>query len=260
MTPELAYDAINHAIDHAIGPVSVMVGANMCDIDLSRIRPSTHLTIEWADDNEGVVPMMHRLWERSRDSPFAGTEDLLAFIHDDLQILERGWDERVKARFAATPECDVVGFVGGTGIGASDIYRSPYRMIQLGRHNVHSNMTNAEAHGRRTNTEMRLATADGCALVVRRSFLDRLTGWSWWHEVNHGYDNAVACMLRRYGREMWLVPVSMAHPSPLKLSGVHRNPEAAKRYDERFGGDTAVHARAHTRLYEEYRDVLPFQV
>jgi hypothetical protein len=108
---------------------------------------------------------------------------------------------------------------------------------------------------------MRIATADGCALVVRRSFLDRHGGWSpWWPEVNHGYDNALACMLRREGREMWLVPVTFRHPSAVKLSGRFRNAVASQQYQEQFGGDAHVHAVAHQRLYDTFRDVLPFHV
>lgn len=190
-------------------------------------------------------------------------DDILCFIHDDCRILEHGWDGRVISIMSTQPDCDCIGLVGGTGIGADDIYKTPYRMIQLGRHNVHSAMVDAEAHGKRATGPMRIATADGCALFVRRSFLDQLGGWStWWPEANHGYDNALACMLRRANRAMWLLPVVFQHPSQLKLNlpPEFRNERGAQRYVERFGQDHEVHAKAHQRLYDTFRDVLPFHV
>ena len=145
----------------------------------------------------------------------------------------------------------------GTGIGAHDIYKIPYELIQLARHNVHSALVDAEVHGYRAHGPMRIATADGCALIMRRSFLDQIGGWSWWPEVNHGYDNAIACMLRRHGRQLWLLPVVFAHPSLLKLYGGHKNDAGAARYAERFGD---CYTRAHWQLYDTFRDVLPFHV
>lgn len=275
MTPELAYDAANHAIDHAAGPIEVWVAANCCEIERSRIKPCARLEVIKFGDNEGVVPAMHRLWESARlpggplidgKVSFAiddGRDDILCFIHDDCRILEYGWDGRVVSIMSTQLDCDCIGLVGGTGIGADDIYKTPYRMIQLGRHNVHSAMVDAEAHGRRASGPMRIATADGCALFVRRSFLDQIGGWtSWWPEANHGYDNGLACMLRRHGRAMWLLPVVFQHPSSLKLKlpPEFRNDRGAQRYVERFGHDHEVHARAHERLYEMFRDVLPFHV
>lgn len=277
MTPELAYDAANHALDRATGPIDLMVVGNCCRFDSMRfrLRDGDGLAIREFLDNEGVVPAMDELWRMTRERRYGlsshariedrpdGRDDIMCFIHDDCRILEHGWDGRVVSIMSTQPDCDCIGLVGGTGIGADDIYRSPYQTIQLGRHNVHSAMVDAEAHGRRATGPMRIATADGCALFVRRSFLDQLGGWSsWWPEPNHGYDNALACMLRRHGRAMWLLPVVFEHPSSLKLSlpPEFRNEIGARRYDERFGGDQKVHADAHRRLYETFRDVLPFHV
>lgn len=265
MTPELAYDAANMAILNSVGPVELLVAANCCHVDPSKIRPSssgTPHTVLRFDESKGVVPAMHELWRTAFESGHDGYDDILCFIHDDCRILEAGWDGRVVSIFSTQPNADCIGLVGGTGIGADDIYRTPYQMIQLGRHNVHSAMVDAEKHGRRAHGPMKLATADGCALFVRRSFLDRLGGWStWWPEPNHGYDNALACMLRRHGRDMWLLPLVFEHPSQLKLSGVYPpDPRSLASYARQFGTDQEVHAKAHQRLYDTFRDVLPFHV
>jgi hypothetical protein len=268
MTPELAYQAANHAISNAEGEVEVWIGANSCHIDKSRIGPlksglPADVHVVFSEDNEGVVPMMHMLWDQIPRSGYSmGEDDIFCFIHDDCLLLEKNWDGRVVSIFSTQPSGDCIGLVGGTGIGAEDIYKTPYRTIQLGRHNVHSAMVDAESHGRRATGPMKLATADGCALFVRRSFLDKLGGWAWWPEPNHGYDNALACMLRRHGRDMWLLPLVFQHPSPLKLAlpEEFKNKHAAERYVARFGQDHEVHERAHRRLYDTFRDVLPFHV
>lgn len=257
MIPELLYDAANLAIDNAEGPIELMVAANMCKIDRSRIHPCADVYVEEYDDNEGVVPPMHNLWRHANESGGDARDDILVFIHDDCQILERGWDGRIISVMSTQPNCDGIGLVGGTGIGAADIYRVPYETIQLGRHNVQSALVDAEVHGHRASGPMLLATADGCALIMRRSFLDQLGGWAWWPEANHGYDNAIACMLRRHGKQLWLVPIRFAHPSLLKLHGGHKNEHAAIRYGERFGD---CYGRAHRHLYDMFRDVLPFHV
>jgi len=257
MIPELLYDAANLAIDNASGPVSLMVGANMCKIDRSRIHPCDDVYVEEYEDNEGVVPPMHNLWQAAAKSGHDGRDDILVFIHDDCQILEKGWDGRIVSVMSTQPLCDGIGLVGGTGIGAHDIYQRPYELIQLARHNVHSALVDAHVHGAYASGPMLLATADGCALIMRRSFLDQLGGWSWWKEANHGYDNAISCMLRRHGRQLYLVPIRFAHPSLLKLYGGHKNDVAAARYAERFGD---CYTRAHRQLYDEFRDVLPFHV
>ncbi len=259
MIPELAYDAANLAIDNANGEIRVMIAANMCSIDRSRIHPCEGLYVEEYADNEGVVQPMHNLWRATHHwAPCAeGRQDILVFIHDDCQILEKGWDDRIRNVMESQPLCDCIGLVGGTGIGAHDIYQTPYELIQLARHNVQSALVDAEVHGHRASGPMLLATADGCALIVRRSFMDTLGGWNWWPEANHGYDNALACMLRRHGRQLWLVPIKFAHPSLLKLYGGHKNDAAAARYGERFGD---CYTRAHRALYDMFRDVLPFHV
>jgi len=268
MTPELLYDAVDHAVSRASSPVGLSVYQNFCSVSQSVLREkdkvSDCLVLEQWDLrtettpptrlNGGVVPAMTKLWEH------AGDADILFYIHDDCRILEQGWDDRIRRRFEQSPNCDAVGLVGGTGIGAEKIYRLDYAPIQLARHNVWSNMTNAEANGRRRTDDMRIATADGCALAVRRSFLDAHGGWSWCPTANHGYDNGLACMLRRHGKEFWLVPLAFEHPSSLKFSGVPANQQAIESYAATYGSDHSNWERAHRWLYDEFRDVLPFHV
>jgi len=261
-TPELLYHTANLAIKNATGEVHLMVAANYgCEIDAARVSPCASVRIEASEDNDGVVPPMHVLWQQARLLGGEPREEILVYIHDDCEILEKGWDDRVRNIMGSQPLCDCIGIIGGTGIGADDIYQVPYETIQLARHNVQSNMVDAEVHGHRTTGPMLIATADGCALMVRRSFLDEVGGWSWWSEENHGYDNALACMLRRRGRQLWLLPLVSRHPSLLKSNipepSRSRTQRANLRAAERFGD---VYTRAHRHLYDEFRDVLPFRV
>lgn len=96
--------------------------------------------------------------------------DIIACLHDDLLIQQYAWDLTVKHFFYAHPRCGLVGFGGGTGLGAGDIYQTPYNPMQLARQDFVSNMQDAEAHGRRGLVPERVACLDGFSQIGRREF------------------------------------------------------------------------------------------
>lgn len=186
----------------------------------------------------------------------SGDADILAYIHDDVQIYERGWDTRVLREFD-DPTVAVVGFGGGTGLGTPGIYKTPYRLQQLARSNYMSNVRDAEVHGARFTGERDVAVLDGFCLIVRKSFLDLIGGWPTNKLMFHMYDAFVCCMARRHGYRVRLVGVDCMH-----FGG---RTSTQRPYNEwlsdKFGKtDSDVHREAHEWCYEEFRDVLPFDV
>jgi hypothetical protein len=116
-------------------------------------------------------------------------------------------------------------------------------------------MDGAEIHGFRYQGDREAASPDGFSIIVRRSLLDRIGGWSWFPFVHHAYDYAIACQARRHKMKCWLIGVHVKHWGGKTACGpIHQ--EMAKK----FGGDTKVHADAHRFIYDQFRDVLPFQV
>ena len=135
---------------------------------------------------------------------------VLAFIHDDVEIYEDGWDERVLREFDE-PTVGVVGFGGATGLGTPGLYKTPYRLQQLARTNYASNVTDAEVHGSRFTGERDVAVLDGFSMIVRRELLDKVGGWPVDHLAFHCYDTWLCCMARRHGYRTRLVGVRCHH-------------------------------------------------
>ena len=241
---------------------------NGCEIKPSYVKGFRQHRIESLPENIGVPAGMHRLWELAKDvSSVPANEQVIVYLHDDLRILEKGWDNRVKAAFARDASVQLAGFSGTTGLGHGDIYKTPYHLTQLSRQGplLSNLLLHAEFHGQRTTAEQLVAFVDGFSLLLRRSFLDQLNGWSWWppEHVHHAYDYGIACQVKRHGGKALLIPVLCDHgtPDPIthgRHAGTSMNPlfqDLVKKY----GGNEAVHAAGHRFVYDTFRDVLPIR-
>lgn len=256
-TPELFLDAAEHALSRATGEVVLVGVGNGCELP---IPPKAQRAIcTFSRENKGVPWALNELYTLSgRAQPdTVDANDLLVYIHDDFRILEQGWDERVKRVFVRDPKCGLAGFGGATALGGDEIYRAAYEVHQLGRRDFWSNMRGAEAHGNRTTVERPIVFTDGQSMIVRRSLLDKIQGWSWWpfHLVHHAYDYGIACMARRHGYTAWLVPCDVEHRGGLTACG-----PVYQKLAQAHGGDAAVHAASHRFVYETFRDVLPLRL
>lgn len=185
------------------------------------------------------------LMESYQEGYRKATGDILAFIHDDVEITESGWDERVLREFE-DPQVGVVGFGGAVQHGSDDIYKVPYKLAQLGRFGYKSNMKDAEIHGERFKGECDVATIDGFSIVVRRSLLDSVGGWPVGTPVGYiGYDYWITLNAKRFGYKTRLVGVECHHLGG--LTAVKAGVTAAPNH----------HAEAHQYLYDSFADVLP---
>lgn len=258
-TPELFACAVDHASRHARGDFDIVAFGNGCDLSdvIGALDARRPVEYRQTDDNKGVPYALHELWKLAAADPTPAHEHIVAYIHDDVDLMEDGWDQRVLCCFQAHPECGLVGFGGATALGGDEIYKAAYEIHQLGRRNFYSNMVGAEIHGERRIDEMPIVFTDGFSMILRRSLLDKISGWSWWpfDLVHHAYDYGIACQARRHGFSAWLVPCAVNHKGGMTATrAVHQ--EMAKRY----GGDSAVHAAAHLFVYDQFRDVYPLRL
>jgi hypothetical protein len=170
-------------------------------------------------------------------------EDIIAMIHDDVEIFERGWDARVLKEFD-DPTVGLVGFGGGLGLGTADLYQPPYEIRKFARQHFMSNMRSAEIHGHRFVGERDVAVFDGFAIFARRSILEKWGGWPVGTPVNYFmYDNLISCETKRQGFRSRLVAVDCEHYGGRSPSIINEDIEAA-----------------HLWLFQNYGDVLPFRV
>lgn len=204
--------------------------------------------------------------------------DIIACLHDDLEMLESGWDEMVVSLFKACPRAGLCGFGGGKGLGSDDIYKTPYHPMQLARQRFLSNMRDAEAHGERCEIAIPVACLDGFSQIGRREFwqgrfqneLGTRTnlGTNLFETmrrmgvIHHFYDGMLGCFAKRLGWQTWMLPVSCHHYGGRTAVGDARYAAWAdqQRPDSMHtSGDQMFWRKAHRIGYEEFHDVLPIR-
>lgn len=200
----------------------------------------------------GVLPSYQAGYEY-----FKGTGvEVVAFFHDDLELKEQGWDEKVLKEFE-DPSVGVVGFGGALRLGSDDIYKVRYHYTQLIRDGYGSNVDDAEVHGERFTGERDVAVLDGFCLIVRRALLDRVGGWPSHYAPHHCYDTWVCLMAHRLHYRVRLVGVRCHHHGGRTATRPEWNEWCAT---TKWGSDAGMHAFNHRLLYDEFRGVLPVRV
>lgn len=201
--------------------------------------------------------------------------DVIACLHDDFEIEESRWDEKVLRHFERHPECGLAGFGGAVGLGTDDLYKAPYDPMQLARIGFRSNLIDAEAHGLRSLLPERVACLDGFSQVGRRDFWEGFqrqvdkriryqvddAPWTMLGKlgmVHHWYDGALGALAARYGWDTWYLPLRGKHHGGQTAVGDAGYGEWAKTQVE--GGDQGFWQAAHRLGYDEFRDVLPLRV
>ena len=188
--------------------------------------------------DKDVLPAYQELYESTY-------EPILGYIHDDLVIREKGWDERVLREFD-NPRVGLVGCTGALGHATPTLYEVPYHLPNLARQNFLSNMRDAEKHGARFTGERDVAVVDGMALFVRRSILDMVCGWLLARPYGYWlYSEFLCCETRRQGYRIRLVGIDVDHLGGKSSGHIATFPT----YED-----------AHRYLWEHNRDVLPAKV
>jgi hypothetical protein len=178
------------------------------------------------------------------------------FIHDDVAIYEPEWDTRV-LELLKSPRIGVVGFGGGWGHGSGEIYKTPYHLAQLQRYGYASNVNDAEVHGRRFTGDREVAVLDGYALFAKRELLEQAGGWPVKDLVFHCYDYWLCCMAHRLGYQVWMTGVKCHH-----FGGMTSTKDGYNNWlKENLGKtDVDIHVESHAYIYNEFSDVLPWEV
>ncbi len=193
------------------------------------------------ENNKGVVGSYQAMYEET-------PEDVLVYAHDDVIMRELGWDVRLLREFR-DPSVGVVGFGGALVHGSPNLYKRPYYLPGLGRSGYLSNVDDAEVHGERFTGAADVAVLDGFVLAVRRSFLDRIGGFQQLIDAGIdfiGYDYMICGLAHRHGYRVRVVGCRCHHKGGGTSTKV--NVDRQEEYD-----------RAHRIIYEQMRDVLPWE-
>jgi hypothetical protein len=197
--------------------------------------------------------------------------DVIAAIHDDLEIQQAGWTEEVLRLFSRRLACGLAGFGGAIGLGQDDIYQTPYNPMQLARIGFRSNLVDAEVHGLRSLLSERVACLDGFSQIGRREFFEGFHAttrehrhpppWEYLDEhgiVHHCYDSLLGCLAKRLGWEAWYLPLRCRHYGGQTAVADQGYQQWAK--TQIPDGDQGYWQQSHKRGYELFRDVLPIRV
>jgi hypothetical protein len=223
----------------------------------------------------GVVPAFREgVDELLRTEPEV---DIIACFHDDLTILDEGWDTRVQQAFDRHKTLGLAGFSGAIGLGTDDLYHGPYDPMQLARIGFRSNLVDAETHGARSLVPEMVVCCDGFSQIGRRAFflgqslqehLEHQTSrrgctrpWTALEQlgfVHHFYDGALGCLARRLGWQVRYLPVRCHHQGGQTAVGDPGYQRwAALEID---GGDRGFWEAAHRIGYDTFKDVLPLRL
>ncbi len=222
----------------------------------------------------GTVPAFRRGIDLALAS---GDFGILAALHDDFEIKEPGWDEKVLRYFARNPAMGLAGFGGATGLGDLDLYEKPYDPMSLARVGFRSDLEDAEAHGMRSLLAEKVAVLDGFSQCGRREFWEGYPAPSTPHDQrfehspyarpwtvleglgihHHAYDAGLGALAARYGWECWYLPLRCRHYGGQTAVGDVGYQAWAKTQD--VNGDQGFWQRAHAAIYEAFRDQLPLR-
>jgi hypothetical protein len=200
--------------------------------------------------NFGTIPAYQKLYE----DPVFKAQGIIAYIHSDVTIHEKGWDRRIAEQFA-DPQVAIVGMGGATGIGTSDLYRKPYRIEQLQRIEYYSNQTDWATHGKRETGARDVAVVDGFFIAARRSFLDEIGGWKWFPYTLHCYDTCLCLQALRHGYKVRMVGVNVTHHG----GGGSTTPDYRKWCEARGTTMEREHYEPHDWMYKNFVDCLPWR-
>jgi len=253
------------------GDVSIVLVLNGGDADvtapfsLGPVRTITKLIVK---DYLGTVPAFKAGVDYALEHMDAG---VIACLHDDLEIHDSSWVERVLRHFDTHPATGLAGFGGAIGLADEDIYQTPYQPVQLARKGFRSNLIDAEVHGLRSLLAEPVACLDGFSQIGRWEFWKGYTANRGgaqepppWHLLDrigvrhHAYDSALGAIAKRYGWETWYLPVRCRHLGGMTAVGDQGYQRWAQTQTE--GGDHGFWEQAHAAVYAEFKAELPIRL
>jgi glycosyltransferase involved in cell wall biosynthesis len=142
------------------------------------------------------------------------TTDLLAVLHNDVFIYEKGWDKRICQEFTGNPKLGLVGLFGSQGVGSHGerIQDRPKDVPFAGL----SNMLEANVHGMLlTGHTLPVAIIDGFAMIFRQTMIRQAGGLDPRYQYHHLYDRELSLISLALGYQNLVINIPCHHVSSL---------------------------------------------
>jgi len=197
--------------------------------------------------NIGVRDGINQIWENAKS-------EYILLMHNDVLILEKDWDLKVKKAFKNNPEAGIVGCYGSKGLGTSNLYQAHYEMNQLARNgNVSGASMDKSVHGfRNLNGEFEnVAVFDGYALIVKKELLDKIGGLDKTVLLlHHFYDMYICVESLKNGYENIVIPLDFFHKGGASDVSQDWTKGTGKTKQD-------IHTDAHPLFYKYGQGILP---
>jgi GT2 family glycosyltransferase len=194
-------------------------------------------------ENTGVIPSMNQLVQDS-------TGEVIALLHNDLYVFERGWNERVVAEFEADPRLGLAGFLGAKAIVQNG-----------GRGGVYSNLLEAEIHGTRETGTQTVVVFDGLALIGRRTMFAQVGGFDTNLTYHHFYDRQLSVDAYLAGWTSKVIGIFCHHRSGVTANRPQYQEWIAQKLGTPVGqGDQASYSASERYFLQQYGPHLPITV
>jgi GT2 family glycosyltransferase len=282
----LAQAAVDSAIQNLSGEheVEIVILDNNSDIVITspfispQFLPSKRQKVIRYNKNIGVYPTF---WEALK---YTDT-DIIAYLHSDLIICEKGWDKRLLKAFEDDPKLGLVGFIGsseidsagGRGYGTTSNFqgKAHIRGNLLKVSKLVWNGSHARIHGRMSDGLSPAKVVDGCAMVFRRSVLEQIPERKDF-PPHHFYDRLLSCEVIELGYKVAVLGIACDHISNATVSHEQKYWDMAEAWARAHGlvpvleglkfdtsavkpnWDMALYKEAERQWLSEYRDIKHF--
>ena len=213
------------------------------------------------EKNIGVYPTF---WEALKYTD----ADILAFIHSDLIIEEKGWDDRVLETFGRNLNMGLLGFIGsneidwhgGRGLGTT----SNFQGLETETHTKTGEVkkwrgSHAGVHGKINDGHSKAAVVDGCTMIFRRNVLEAIKQRADF-PPHHFYDRLLSCEVRELGYEVGVLGIGCDHISGQTVNQENAYGRMANEWIKNNlnmitdSPDSVIYLTAERIWLEEYRD------
>jgi len=267
---ELTQTAVDFAVAFSNEPIDVIVLDNGSGPALDIKTPpqsKVNFKLVCLDKNIGVYPAF---WEALKYTD----ADVLAYLHTDLFICEKGYDKRLLSAFSQFPKLGLVGFIGSDAIDSmGGRGYGTVSNFQGATHQHHSKIgvntlwigTPAERHGRRSTLMAPAAVVDGCSMVFRREVLEKIKQRPEF-PPHHFYDRLLSCETREAGYDVVVLGIACDHISGQSVNGSDSYERMAREWAnvhglekrEKHNWDSVLYEEAERQWLVEYRDAKHF--
>lgn len=214
-----------------------LAGTGEGDRKLSLDTNGVRMRIVRNEINTGNYPLFKQAAEIAEG-------EIVAFLHSDVVIYEKGWDSHVRAHFDARPELGLAGFIGSTeldgfgGRGLGTYSNFMGRSVTAVNGQVFTGSV-AEIHGKRTtDVILNAKVVDGCAMIFRKGVLDRIE-WKSDYPPHHFYDRMMSCQVRELGSTIAVIGIEFDHFSGQTANVQAKWHDAAREWCEKNLGITS---------------------